>query len=275
MASLTNPLLLAPIVIPTTGVYLDVDGSDITLTAGEYYWAFDETVSGSFNEHLADRLAADYGGAWTVDITSDFELGIVYSGGSVPTTMTFTDANVLDATDLGASATADTLTLTMTAGKYTSTYQPRWLWRANEWALDDQSPPWRVTTVAKSLFTRKSVTDIYGNGRMRMVRCEAVDGARVYQWAVGDSQFASAAGLQQNEPWASLEAMWLDSSRIEMLSGRTAVLQYVADEEAFLDGTESRVDVEWTDEDYSEEMAPDLLSEGPLLYTVVLNMTEV
>lgn len=275
--TLTNPIFLLPIVIPTThdgageAVKLNTT-TDVTLPAGTYYWS-PTGASGSFQDMLVTALNAAMAGTWTVTLsTTTWHLSISYTGASTPTNLTFVDLDVLAPWMFGSTSNKATATITFTAKAWAGTMQPRWLWRPDEYVIDDQIRPRATTVVAMSPFDGSATIDNYGEWAERTLRMEAVPGARVYQWAIDDSVFAAAAGETQGDPNLALESFWRDCRTFG--STPPSIRYLPAGESAW--ATWGYAVVQWVDAGQLSDLATvaaDLTTE-PLRYTVTMRLLD-
>lgn len=282
MSELAKPLYLMPIVIATTGDHLTVvDGGGntaVSLAAGTYYWDIDQTVAGSFNAVLSAALVSAYGGAWEVSFDpSSWLLTIAYTGASTPTSITFADADVLSAYDLGDSTTVGDLSLTLTAKSWTATYTARWMWRPDEYLLDDEPDP-RQTVVIAETISGAAVCDYHARRTYRMMRMEATPGARVYDQYAAQSDYATEAGTVASDPWVTLESFWRDAAELPANASPLAI-RLIEDEDDWLDGASVAppyVSLTWQDAEQLGSMRSfvELLTGQPLRFVVRLKMLE-
>ena len=278
--TLSKPIFLAPIVIPTTGVYLRINGStDVTLAAGSYYWQRSEAAGGSLNDLLADALNLATTGTWHVEVET-FAGGrnVVItqdSGSPAATSLVFTDPAVIGPYVLGYSTNPAATTITVTAGVATSPYQPQGFWEPDEYILDDTITPIATTVVARSI-SGAAIIDDYGEWSQRELRLEAVDGARVWQWAADDSAFAAAAGVIAGDPHAALESFWRYCRTGPAADGVPLQLRYYR-ATAWDAGSAPVATLEWSDPEQLRDLrtAVEQVSPGPLLYRVRLRTREV
>lgn len=279
--TLTQPVFLAPIVIPTTGVYLQINGSvDVTLAAGTYYWARSEATSGSFNELLADALDLATTGTWTVGIDTAANRRVISikqtSGSPTATSLVFTDLDVLSPYLLGFTTNPATASATVTAGTADGSYQPAWIWEPRDYVLDDTTTPQATTVVSRSI-SGAAVIDDYGEWAEREIRLEVVSGARVWQWAADDAAFAAAAGLATAEPHAALESLWRRCRTQPASTGTPLQLRYYRNAATWDAAGAVTATLEWTDPEQMTDLrtAIEQVSPSPLLYRVRLRAREV
>ena len=279
--TLTQPIFLAPIVIPTTANLIQFSGGEmVSVAAGTYYWGKLGTHAGTFSAALKAGFDAADSGSWDVELdnaVSRRALSLRWNSGALPTAITFLDLDVLSPYMLGLDP--DPLEDTVSFGggeEITGDLQPAWLWEPREYVLDDTTTPRATTVVARSI-SGAAIIDDYGQWDEREIRMEVVDGARVWRWAGADTAFALQAGLVVNEPHASLEALW-DRCRTQPSSnGAPLQLRYYRNAVTWEANGSATATLEWTDPEQMRDLrtAVEQVSPGPLLYRVRLRAREV